>query len=153
MSFTAVTHPWAGSTVPATSFAIHFRAIDSLFFLMCEAVYAKRDRGCRSGGRERRMTKWFISLGLLGVLVLKKGTYNQIMPLKTPQTPSLDSPAVCTTTFISLFHQYTLSSKWNFMAAVRRMAPQLDWITFSKRPLLCSPSLSLIPGLSVRCER
>lgn len=57
MSFTAVTHSWAGATVPTTSFAIHFRAIDSLFSLMCEAIYVKRDGGWQLWGKGEKNDK------------------------------------------------------------------------------------------------
>lgn len=60
-----------------------------------------------------------------------------IAPPKTPQKPSLDSPAICSVVFISLLHQHTLSSKLNFMAAVRCMPLQLDWIKFFLNCLSC----------------
>lgn len=55
---------------------------------------------------------------------------NLITPQKNPQTQSLESPAIRSVVFISLLHQHMLSSKWDFMAAVRRTPPHLDWITF-----------------------
>lgn len=51
MSFIAVTHPWTGSPAPAPSFAIRYRLLTVCSFLMCEAIYTKRDRGQRIWGK------------------------------------------------------------------------------------------------------
>lgn len=98
----------------------------------------RRTEASRYGGRERRTTKWFISLGPPGGSGSREENAQCNGPSKNPtHTPALDPPAICTIIFISLFHQHMLSSKWDFMAAVRCTALQLDRITFLPSSLSC----------------
>lgn len=55
-----------GPQCQASSFTVSFQATDSLLFYMRSYLYQEGQRLADAGGRERRMTKWFISQGLLG---------------------------------------------------------------------------------------